>query len=105
VTDVIVTKEMALLAGGVLGAFCRAMASATQQTFSRRTFIDVVIGGAMGIITPILKLDHVLPLKDAGAFTLLDHAAVACVVAFIANWATTLIGFRLGIIWPEKKTT
>jgi len=89
-----------LFVGGAVGAFCRGALSDTQATWSRRTLVDVLMGGVMGLLTftPLVlgPLQAVFALKDAETMDPYQRAALAAAVSFVVNWATTLAGWKLG---------
>jgi hypothetical protein len=100
---VIALQSLLLFIGGATGAFCRAAFSQTQETLSRRTLADTIMGGFMGVLLPVISQILPLPVKITGEWTAYQLMAMAGVIAFIANWATTLAGWKLGIFHHDTK--
>lgn len=90
-------QALLLFIGGAAGAFCRAACSVTQQTLSRRTIADVLIGGFIGVLLPILPLERLVGFRIDATLTAYQLMALAGIIGFVGNWTTTLIGWRLGV--------
>lgn len=100
---VVALQAVLLFIGGATGAFCRAALSETQETLSKRTLADTVIGGMMGVLLPVVSPLLPLPVKVTAEWTAYQLMALSAVLAFIVNWATTLIGWKRGWFGPNGK--
>jgi hypothetical protein len=87
--------------GGALGAFTRALLSVTQQTFSRRTLADILVGGATGVILPVSV--SILPFSnfDLSKFPFIAQSAIAYFIGASGSFIFTTAGWRFGYIRPE----
>ena len=70
--------SVVLFLGGVVGTACRALFSASQTTFSRKSCVDIVIGGVTGVLYPRFPL---IPLIG---MNLLEQAALVAIVSYVA---------------------
>lgn len=44
---------IATFVGGIVGAGLRVMAAPDQETFGRKSVVDIVLGGIIGILVPV----------------------------------------------------
>lgn len=92
---------------GALGGLLRARASPTQKTLSRRTLVDLLMGGCGGILLPIFApiLNRVL-FNDFQAWTPVQQSALAFFVGCFGSYVWTLIAWRTGlIVTPAQAVT
>jgi hypothetical protein len=100
------TAGMLFLAGAI-GALMRAASSPTQMTWSQRTFVDMVVGGIVGVMLPRFApaLDTALGIKF-DTWTSVQQAALALVLGGSGSYFWTVIGWRKGlIVTPEQAST
>jgi len=100
---------LALLLGGVFGALFRAYFSGTQQTWSRKTVEDTLIGGAVSTILPnilasipILDIDFSL-ISPAGQFMLAFGLGLMGSWIYTARkWSTSVqaAAQKVGVVTP-----
>ena len=53
---------IALAFGGMLGAFLRALTTKGQSTLSKQTGVDMIVGGIIGVLLPVVPLSSVFTL-------------------------------------------
>jgi len=76
------------LAAGALGAALRALAANDQDTFSRKSIVDVVVGALAGVLYPVFPV-MALP-TDASVW---QQAALVALVGYVgASIAQNTIG-------------
>lgn len=96
-----------LFVSGALGAWARAVISGTQTAWSQRTVVDLLIGGGVGILLPILApvFNRVLGI-DYYSWTVLQQSVLSFLIGGGGNWLWTAIGWRTGlIVTPEQAST
>lgn len=98
-----VVAAMFFLAGA-LGAWARAVISETEVVLSQRMVVDLLIGGAGGILLPIFSpvLDRLLAIEFA-TWTSLQQAVLAFLIGGGGSWLWTAIGWRTGLIVTPKQ--
>ena len=92
-----------LWGGGALGGFARALNSQTQDTFSKRTLHDLLVGGFTGTVLPILAQYLPFLSLDLSKLTALDKAAIAFFVGLSGSLVFTSTGWKMGWIVPSSK--
>ena len=100
-------SALILFVGGALGAFARAGYSPTQNVRSQRTGLDMLIGGAFGLLLPAFatKLVPFIGL-DILSLTALQQGSVAFFTGLAGSSMWTSLGWRLGyIITPQQAAT
>jgi tetratricopeptide (TPR) repeat protein len=53
---------IALAFGGMLGSFLRALTTKGQSTLSKQTGVDMIVGGIVGVLLPVVPLSSILTL-------------------------------------------
>ena len=72
--------EVWLALGGVCGAALRVIVTTAQPTLSRKSMVDILIGGAVGLLYPLY------PVIDFPATaTTLQKAAIIALLAYFAS--------------------
>jgi hypothetical protein len=94
------TQFLALAAGGVIGTGLRALLDNSQTTLSRKTVADLVIGGLIGGIYPVLLPSFVLGdgLVQQGAF-------IALVSAFAGQAIQSFLGEKINSMLGQQQPT
>ncbi|HME96772.1 MAG TPA: hypothetical protein VKN16_21430 [Methylomirabilota bacterium] len=84
---------------GALGGLLRARVSVTQRTCSRRTLVDLLMGGCGGVLLPIFApiLNKVL-FDDFQSWTAVQQSALAFFVGCGGSYVWTLVAWRTGLI-------
>ena len=73
--------EMWYLAlGGLVGSALKAWITASQATFSKKSIGDVLIGGAVGLLWPVLG-----PIPIPADLAIAQKAALVGVLAYVAS--------------------
>lgn len=92
-----------LFAGGALGGFCRAALSETQKTRSKRTFVDCMLGGVIGVLLPVFgpKIITIIDI-DVNKLTSLHQSGIAFLIGYGGTAAVTSLLWRFGIIKPQQ---
>jgi hypothetical protein len=96
-----------LFVAGAIGAWCRVVLSRTQNTWSQRTVVDVVVGGSWAALLPRLA-----PLFSSTLIQKLDEwdavqkSCLALLLGVNGSWLWTTFAWRIGrIITPEQAAT
>ncbi len=91
-----ITKlQIALLLAGLLGSVLKAWATQSQETFSKKSVVDVVLGGLAAVLVPQF-LPSLLP-PDAN---LLSTFAIVAVISYAsADFVQNIIG-KFGVALP-----
>lgn len=75
-------EAIALASGGVLGCAARALVSQSQDLISRKTIADLIIGGLVGIVYPLIAP---IPIPSSGHANLIQQAAFVGIVSYVAD--------------------
>lgn len=84
-------EQLALMLGGAVGSFLRAWITRAQETWSRKTLVDVLLGGAIGLLW-----DTIMPIEFKAGTTLLQQATILGVLAATGNATWTSAAAKLG---------
>lgn len=72
--------------GGLVGAALRSIVTLDQKTLSKQTVVDVLIGGAVGMLYPLYP---VIPFPDGAS--LLQRAVIMAMMAYsTSDFATSM---------------
>lgn len=82
--------SLTLAGAAILGGLARAMMS-KHPTVSRRTGLDVLVSGALGVIFPLFG---VVPTKEA---TLLQLGALGFIVGLFGSYFLAWALYKLGV--------
>lgn len=72
--------QLAYLIAGLLGSALKAWATTSQDTFSKRSVIDVILGGAAAVLIPQF-LPNVIPT----GVSLLTQAIIVGVISYASS--------------------
>lgn len=70
--------DLIYLIAGALAAYCRALLKPDQDTMSRKTLVDVLVGAAAGVLVPIV-------VEMQPTWSLLRQGAVVFGAGFLAG--------------------
>lgn len=80
--------SIALAIGGLAGSLLRVVVTQDQDTFSKKSVADVVVGGAVGLLYPLYPVIE-LP---AGA-SILQQAALVGVISYLTgDFVQSIVG-------------
>lgn len=97
-----INEPLALAIGGVLGAAFKAWMTVSQETFSRRSVADVVIGGLVGLLWTVYP---VFQLPEGAS--LVQKGALVGIVAYTSSDLLSNLARRFGVVgpWADKPPT
>lgn len=76
------TQSVTYFVAGVVGTGCKSLLSQGQDFISKKTVVDIVVGGLVGILLPMFPI---IPIpKDAN---LIQQAAMVAFVSYAAGHA------------------
>lgn len=84
--------SIAMALGGLIGSGLKAWVTRSQETFSRASIADVLIGGAVGILYPLFPI-----VELPAAATALQKAAMIGVLAYFSSDLVANVAGRLGL--------
>ena len=83
--------SIAFAVGGILGSSLKAVSSNDQTTFSRKSIVDIAIGGLVGILLPLFPL---IPIpKDA---SMVQQMALVAAIAYFTGDLAVNFAQKLG---------
>jgi hypothetical protein len=84
--------QIVLLVAGLLGSALKAWASNSQATLSKKSIIDVVIGGVAALLIPTFA-----PTMIPANATLVTQAAVIVMISYFSSSFIQNILTKLGV--------
>jgi len=72
------TPDVWFFLGGLVGSGLKAVITTSQETFSRKSVVDIAIGGMVGVLYPLYPI---VPLEG----TMLQQAAEIAVISYFAG--------------------
>ena len=87
--------QLVLLLAGIIGSALKAWSSNTQTTFSKKSIIDVVIGGAAALLIPTFA-----PTMIPASATLLTQAAIIVMISYFSSSLVQNIMVKLNVDMP-----
>lgn len=94
------TASLVFFAAGVLGAILKSYLSADQQTKSKKTLGDVILGGLTGILIPLLA-----PSLIPANANIVQQAALVAVGAYAGSDIIQNALMKVGITLPAAPKT
>ena len=89
-----------LFAGGVAGAALRALLG-QQRTWSRRSLLDILMGGALAVIVPALT--PILGVSMPATLDRLTYMAAGFVIGGFGNYLIVALLWRFGVFKQDVR--